>query len=495
MDQQIVNTARKRVANLLGDKLAGKASDEFCVAFGLPPSSAAALETVAENARPRSIVLELTRRPELSAGINQVVDQLRDSKLWSDLRAELRRMVLPALTSGITTELMETGRSEPELLPVSAARLLRHVKVTSLRDNFVKVASSITDQVERGSRRLFHPEVETAAAVAQPRTSVTQTCWLNRTIRSFGDPNILAEVAGDDSIERVDLTRRLAPDINVSGSTVGGPQFRMQFNLTGKGIIVAVIDSEVALDHPALKGRVAHKQNFTDEGWGSAHFHGTAVAGIIASSDATFSGMAPEATIYNYKVLATNQSLTGDDFDGALAIQQAVEDGVHVANCSWGAGAAGNGTSREAVACDEAWALGLTIVKSAGNRGPGGSTLTTPADAEGVIVVGAVDKSATAIQDYSSRGPAGAKNRPHLVAPGGILGGTGITSCLVGGGFGDCGAGTSYAAPHVSGLIALLLEQDPNLRPDDLRTMLLQKCTPLAGINKNAQGAGPVSLA
>src|SRR5262249_48295813 len=144
------------------------------------------------------------------------------------------------------------------------------------------------------------------------------------------------------------------------------------------------------------------------------------------------------------KVLATNRSLNGDDFDGALAIQQAVEDGVHIANCSWGAGPVREVPSREARACDEAWALGLAIVKSAGNNGPAGHTLTTPADANGVIVVGATEREGTTVQDYSSRGPARSNVRPHLVAPGGIAGGAGITSCLVGGGFGDCGAGTSF---------------------------------------------------
>jgi serine protease AprX len=495
MDKEIVTAARNRVSNQLGEKLANKASDEFCVAFGLPAPTLAGLEAMTEIARPRSIVLEMVRQPELSAGLNQIVDELRNTEVWSQLRSMLNRLELPALTSGVTTELMEPGTSEPALLPVSSARLLRYVKVVSLRDNFLKVSSAITDQLEKSARGSFHAELETVAAVAQPRTSITQTCWLNRTIRSFANPQILTEVAADDSIERIDLTRRLEPEIDVGGITVGAPQFREKFNLTGKGIIVAVIDSEVALNHPALKGRVAHKQNFTDEPWGNSDLHGTAVAGIIASNDANFGGMAPEATIYNYKVLATNRTLTGDDFDGAIAIQQALEDGVHVANCSWGAGAASDGTSREAVACDEAWALGLTIIKSAGNKGPGAGTLTSPADAEGVIVVGATDRQGHAVQNYSSRGPAGSKTRPHLVAPGGIFQGTGITSCLVGGGFGDCGPGTSFAAPHVSGLVALLLEQDPNLRPDDLRTFLLQRCTPLPGIDKNIQGAGLVSLA
>jgi serine protease AprX len=302
-------------------------------------------------------------------------------------------------------------------------------------------------------------------------------------------------VVADDSVERVDLPRRLTPEINVSAGTVGAPQFRKKFKRTGKGIIVAVIDGEVSMSHPALKGRVVHRQNFTDEPWGNPASHGTAVAGIIASNNTKFTGMAPEATVYSYKVLANDPTLTGDDFDGALAIQQALEDGAHIANCSWGAGPASDGSSREARACDSAWTTGLTIVKSAGNNGPGPRTLTTPADADGIIAIGATDREGKAVQDYSSRGPADTKQRPHMIAPGGIFQGVGITSCLVGGGFGDVGAGTSFAAPHVSGILALLLERDPNLTPDQLRDTLLNACAPLDGISVDAQGRGLVSLA
>jgi serine protease AprX len=129
------------------------------------------------------------------------------------------------------------------------------------------------------------------------------------------------------------------------------------------------------------------------------------MAAIIAARSDAFSGMAPDAEIYNYKVLATHAALHAEDFEGALAIQHALEDGVRVVNCSWGAGPATDGMSREARACDTAWRLGLTVVKSAGNRGPGTSTLTTPADAEGVITVGATDSRGGSIPDYSSRGP------------------------------------------------------------------------------------------
>lgn len=493
MDQDIIKTARAHVENALGEKLASKATDAFCLAFGRLAPSFSMLEAVAASAKPASVVLEFTAQQQVAEEVNRAVEQLRKSKAWASIRNALKKVELASVTKGVVTEVMESGRSEPEILPVQAARLLRHVKVVSLRDNFFKITGPITDNIERGARGFMRAGVE-ALTAAQPRSSVTQVCWLNRTVRSWADPRALAEVASDESVERVDLPKRLTPEINVGAGTVGGPQFRKKFKRTGKGIIVAVIDGEVSLSHPALKGRVVHRENFTDEAWGLSSSHGTAVAGIVASNDSKFTGMAPEATIYSYKVLATDPTLTGDDFDGSLAIQLALEDGAHIANCSWGAGPAGDGTSREARACDTAWAAGLTIVKSAGNRGPGPRTLTTPADADGVVAVAATEREGTAIQDYSSRGPAGTKARPHLCAPGGIFEGVGITSCLVGGGFGDCGAGTSFAAPHVSGILALLLERDPNLTPDQLRDTLLNACAPLGGISDDAQGRGPVSL-
>jgi len=323
----------------------------------------------------------------------------------------------------------------------------------------------------------------------------TEICWLNRSIKTWLNPLALAEVASAPEIARIDIPRRLEPDVYRTGVTVDAPGFRARTGSTGKGIVIAVIDSEVAIDHPALAGRVIHRQNFTKEPWGTPDSHGTAIAGIAAAAGPEILGMAPEARVYNYKVLATQPWLHGDEFDGAHALEKALEDGAQVANCSWGVGLAGDGSSREARACDLAWSLGLTIVKSAGNRGPFAGSLTSPADADGVIVVGATDQEGTAVQEYSSRGPAANSRipRPHLVAPGGIPW-DGLWSCYSKGGFGDCGYGTSYAAAHVSGILALLLEADPQRSPEDLREVLLQHCTPLSG-NPDHEGAGLFTLA
>ena len=166
---------------------------------------------------------------------------------------------------------------------------------------------------------------------------------------------------------------------------------------------------------------------------------------------------------------------------------------VRILRIALGAGPAGDGTSREARACNRGWELGLVVVKSAGNAGPGSSSLTTPADAEGVIVVGATDRKGKAVQGYSSRGPAGTRERPHLVAPGGSDS-SGIETSRPGGGFGSAGAGTSFAAPQISGLAALLLDEDPNLLPDAVRTALIAKCKRFPTGDGNLQGAGLIKV-
>lgn len=445
--------ARKTIGDQYGNTFASKASDRLCQA--LATVQLFAMETVAS--RPRPTILEFTQ---------------------------------PAIDPAEVLNRAVTLGAKREAVPPMLLRLARR---HTMRDRFSTQVAGIMTTLEGRSRPLFPAGLEAIASPTTP-SSVVEICWLSGAIRTFVDARGLRDIAEERTLSRLDLPRPLRADIDGTGPRVGATQFRTRFTVTGEHITVAIIDTEVDIKHPALAGRVVLKANYTKERWGAPNAHGTAVAGIIGSSDAKFTGMAPGVTLLNYKVLATDTSLNGDDFSGAVAIQQALEDGAQIANCSWGAGPAGDGTSREAVACNNAWSLGLIIVKSAGNNGPDASSLTSPADADGVIVVGATDRAGTAVQDYSSRGPSGTKQRPHLVAPGGTEFDP-MHSCLVAGGFGNAEYGTSFAAPHVSGLAALLLARTPGLSADDLRTQLLGLCTPLAAGDANTQGQGFVSLA
>jgi serine protease AprX len=349
----------------------------------------------------------------------------------------------------------------------------------------------VYDEIERlsGGPLQRGPEI---TGVPQIPTLVTQVCWLNRTIRTWTGAEALADVAADAVISRIDVPRRLMPEATPAQVAIGLPAFRVAGLGTGAGITVAVIDTESAIP-PALAGRVVHRRNYTPEPWGNPAAHATAVAGIIGAADPVDSGIAPSVMIYNYKILATNRFLNADDFSGALAIQHALEDGCDLANCSWGGGPVGAAPSREARAVDEASALGMTVVKSAGNRGPGPATMTTPAESLTAIVVGATDVAGAEVQPYSSRGPAGPRLGPDVVAPGGSQA-MPMVSTLVNGGFGNVTFGTSFAAPHVTGVLALLLEQQPNLLPADLGVWVRKHAHLLAAFDQAAQGDGLLHL-
>jgi serine protease AprX len=474
IDREEVSNARAEVRRLLGRELESKASDSFCVTMYRRSTGPAAfgLEAMLPGAAPAPVatVVEFGEAATVPA-----LPRLTEREDWPQLSGTVEAL----------------GSASPTGAPIGAPAILRQALIAAVRGESYQVLTPAYDEIERLSGALLRPESEVLGTPQIP-TLVTQVCWLNRTVRTWAGPQVLAEVAADPALTGVDVPRRILPDADTRNHiTIGLPAFLQRAHLTGANRTVAVIDSEVASGHPALKGRVVHRRNYTPESWGNPDRHGTAVAGIIAGDDPVNGGLAPEATIYNYKVLATNRLFHSDDFGGALAIQQALEDGVDVANCSWGAGPTVPAPSREARAADAAWALGMTIVKSAGNAGAGPSTMTTPADAQGIIVVGATDLDGRAVQDYSSRGPAGAKPGPDVVTPGGTTTGA-IACCLVQGGFGDAGMGTSFAAPHVSGLVALFLQQDPNLVPDQLRQRLRQGARPVPGFGPDAQGAGLV---
>lgn len=470
---EAVRQARRWVRDHYGTSFEAKATDAMVLRLAARESGdspAAALASAGDE--PTAAVVELRREREIHEEVRLAEEALRARPEHDALRDSLDRA---------------------EEIPGSGEALLRDLvrrrKIVEARRSFLQESASVRRRLEE-------------AAAAQPWTGLpgdepaTQVCWLNRSLRAPDLAAALAEVADADEVESLDLARRLVAEIDVTAPLVGAAALAAG-GADGGGVLVGVLDSEVAADHPALQGRVVRRENYTLEPWGTPSAHGTAVAGIVASADAARRGIAPGVTIYNYKVLASRRSLNAEDFGGALALQQALEDGVQIANCSWGAGRAGDGSSREARACDNAWALGMAIVKSAGNEGPGAATLTTPADAEGVIVVGATDRGGTTVQSYSSRGPtADGRARPHLVVPGGDWSPRqGIVSCRIDGGFADAGIGTSFAAPHVAGLLALLLAAEPDLGPDDLRERLLARCRRLAEGDENAQGLGFLSFA
>ncbi len=472
VNQEELSAARAGVRLVLGQQLESKATDAFCIAT-YRRSSGRTTSVGLEALTVQGAVPPIASVVEFGEAETPRLPKVTERPDWLHLRGTVEAL----------------GPEAPADMPIRATAVLRLALVATTRNASYQVLSPVYDEIERLSGSLLRPGQEVLGA-PPILTPTTQVCWLNRTLRTWAGPETLAEVAAAKEVHSVDIPRRLMPDSDARNHlAIGFPAFAQQTGLAGEGITVAVVDTEVSLGHPALAGRVVHRRNYTQEPWGNPSSHGTAVAGIIAADDPNNRGLASRAVIYNYKVLATNRMLNGDDFGGAIAIQHALEDNVEIANCSWGAGPATKTPSRVARAVDSAWALGLTIVKSAGNAGPGLSTMTAPAEAQGIVVVGATDIDGQDVADYSSRGPVGSKLGPDVVAPGGTYA-LGIDCCLVNGGFGYVDVGTSFAAPHVSGLLALTLQQDPHLVPDQLRDRLRKNARALAAYGPEAQGHG-----
>jgi subtilisin family serine protease len=125
-------------------------------------------------------------------------------------------------------------------------------------------------------------------------------------------------------------------------------------------------------------------------------------------------------------------------------------------------------------------ARGVIVVNSAGNEGNNVSgTLSAPADVDGVVAVGAVDRS-RALTMFSSSGPSyDGRMKPDLVAPGSgvpVLGpyvqqGSLSTTAYT------ASSGTSFSAPIVSGILALILQANPGISPEEARERLYRSCS------------------
>lgn len=225
----------------------------------------------------------------------------------------------------------------------------------------------------------------------------------------------------------------------------------------GEGGLVAVLDTGVD-PHPDLAGALAPGVDLVEggEGWRDPHGHGTHVAGIIAARAGNglgVAGVAPGAMLLPVRVLDAEGK--GTNATIAKGIQEAVQRGAKVINLSLG-GAEASETLRRAIVA--AQSAGVVVVAASGNEGV--TTAFYPAAFEGVIAVGAHDlnRQRAAFSNHGSY--------LRLSAPGVAIG-----SLAPGGGLRTL-SGTSMAAPHVAGTIALLRTRFPSLTARQLGEVL-----------------------
>jgi len=292
----------------------------------------------------------------------------------------------------------------------------------------------------------------------------------------------------------------------------------------GTNIGVALIDSGVApVKALSGTGKLFYGPDISLDGTNNpdaANFdgygHGTHLAGIIGGSEPItsttpgFQGIAEGSRVVS--VRAASSDGTTDLLQVLAAIDWVIQHknatNTRVLNLSLGVPSPGDyRTDPLSFAVEKAWKAGIVVVVAAGNDGEkAGSPITSPATNPFVIAVGGVDTQGTDTAGDDIRptfSPTGsAARRVDLVAPAQT-----VVSQRVPGSYIDVkyplakvterlfkGTGTSQAAAIVSGAAADLIEQRPNLTPDQVKAILKAAAVPVAGLPAEAQGAGMVHV-
>lgn len=348
------------------------------------------------------------------------------------------------------------------------------------------------------------------------------------------------EVATWPEVSRVQADLPVRWALNRSAAAVQAPEAWTRLGETGRNATAMIIDTGADATHPDLRGRVTTALAVPRsplDGTGAVpppvtdfDGHGTHVAGILAGSGEAFGpslapdlhhkyvGVAPEARLIAFGAGATGRMLEVlQGFDWALAHHR--EAGIRVVSNSWSIGGYGgvNGSFDPAGEVEQAalrlYRAGVAVVFAAGNDGPGDNTLSPTSMPPWVLSV-AASTSRRETAYFSSRGvasaPAPSWSHPDITAPG-----TGVMSARATVPAGlqgplfcpdvaeeasveqvlgeqdatrlqaeplyQCSSGTSMAAPHVSGVIALMASANPRLSPDQMYDLLMDSVDPLPG--------------
>ncbi len=372
-------------------------------------------------------------------------------------------------------------------------------------------AALLPTKAEKG-RFVYRELAETARRTQAPlrgwldRNGVSyQPFFLVNVIRVSADRQTVLALAAQSDVARIEANPRvrgIAPRIEPAMGTmavtgvewnvalIGADAVWTTYGVRGEGIVVAGNDTGIEWDHPALKahyrgwnGTTAdHNRHWLDAIAHSPvplddHNHGTHTLGTMVGDDGGGNqiGVAPGARWIGcrnmdhgigspatymtcFQFFLAPYPLGGDPFTGGDP-----DLAPHVINNSWLCPPV-EGCSQDTLraSVEALRAAGIAVVVSAGNSGPDCSTIGDPAAIyDASLTVGASDAHEQ-IASFSSRGPVVAdgsgRRKPDLTAPG-----VNVRSSVRGGTYAGGWNGTSMAAPHVAGTVALLWSAAPSL--------------------------------
>jgi serine protease AprX len=342
--------------------------------------------------------------------------------------------------------------------------------------------------------------------------------------------NQIRQIAAGSRVRSIYFNKQLSYFNHEGTALIGASEQRTMpgFGYSGRGIGVAIVDSGIDATHPDLPFGTHVKQNVKvligGAGLGSpfdgvvpptylenlpnsdtTSGHGThasgSIAGLGTESGGKYAGVAPGADLIGVstgEAIAILWALEG--FDYVLTHQYTYN--IRVVSNSWGTSGPFDPEDPVSVASKVLHDRGITVVFAAGNEGSGNNTLNPYADAPWVIGVAAADKQGR-LAAFSSRGiPGDPIYHPTITAAGVAIVSTKANATPLGQA-GQCTGltvsetpwyacmdGTSMATPQVAGACALLLEANPALIPDAIKSTIVATATPMAGYGQHQVGAG-----
>jgi bacillopeptidase F len=285
--------------------------------------------------------------------------------------------------------------------------------------------------------------------------------------------------------------------------------------IDGSGVTIGIVDTGLDAEHPAIRphyrgtaadGTISHDYHWYDPFQGRAVAyddggHGTHVAGSAAGGSETRAiGVAPGAKLIAAKAINGRGYNTTDATLKALQFMLAPTRtdgsdpnpamGADVVNNSWGNADQADDTFVDTFAALKA--AGIDVVSAAGNSGPREGTVSPPGSYPGYLSVAATtDRDAVA--SFSSRGPSRFA-RPDEMTPNVAAPGAGIVSAAPGGRYQRM-SGTSMAAPHVAGAVALLRQAAPQATHEQLVEALTRTAVDIDRPGPdNASGFGRIDV-
>jgi len=396
-------------------------------------------------------------------------------------------------------------------------------KLTNNVDNFSEGFSlidannnKIADSLEK---EIQEKPLQVMRVLIQYRDVESSSSFVNELNSLFPTVNIKYEytlvsaVAADLPAETIPLIAKLSSVLRIEPDTqvqmtldtavpvINADRVWADYGYYGENQTIAILDTGIWPEHPDFQGKIvgwidfinSNPEPYDDNG------HGTMVASIAAGSgvgsNGTYKGVAYMAKIVAVKVLdSKGRGYTSTIIMGLewVAAKKNTYN-ITVTNLSLGSIGPSDGKDALSLACDRLVDEGIVVVVAAGNFGPKPYTVGTPAAAEKVIAVGAVDRSMN-IASFSSRGPTlDDRFKPDICAVGvSVTAGSlpyfkypekewMIYRAV---------SGTSAAAPMIAGAAALIRQAYPDWSPEKVKAALLTRAVQREGGVNNDYGYG-----